>query len=227
MMTGGIHPAAAKAGPEFDRQEERSDGTAIADHLMKNLTTVRESLMRRVLTRDKSVPLDSMLLPVSKLKAQQHAVEEVEAYVVAESAHAVRALKLVMTPDPWYAEWLQGMRLESWNPLGNVPERIASYLEQSADERRLQFSDLLVEAIPEARLAPLVLFRILPTTVHVATALAFRDTRGAEKLRAEQVKILPSIGYCQECHGKLLPDGQECATCGNPLWNRQWLCEID
>ena len=227
MSSGSNHPAAAKAAAEFDHHEGRSDGSKIADRLVENLTALRESLLRRVLTRDESIPLDSMLLPVSKLKAQQRASEEVEAYMIAESADAVRSLELVRNPKPWYADWLTAMRLDSWNPLGNVPERVAGYLEESSDQRRLRFSNLLVEAIPEARRAPLVLFRLLPTAVHVATALAFDDPTSAKKIRAEQIKILPSIAFCQECRGKLLTAGKECSTCGNPLWNQQWLCDVD
>ncbi len=227
MSTGGTHPAAVKAATELDRHEGRSDGTEIAHRLAKNLTSLRESLLRRVLTPDKSVSQDSMLLPVSKLKAQQHASEEVEAFMIAESADAVRLFKLVKKAGPWYADWLTAMRLDSWNPLGDVPERIAGYLKKPSDERRLQFSNLLVEAIPEARRAPLVLFRLLPTAVHVATILAFGDSAAAAKVRADQIKILPSIAYCQQCHGELFADGKECTTCGNPLWNQQWLCEID
>lgn len=227
MSTGKIHPSAAKAAAGFDQHEGRSDGATVADHLSKNLTVLRESLFRRVLTPDPSLPLDSMLLPASKLKAQQHAAEEVEAFMIAESAIAARNHKLVSEPQPWYADWLTAMRLDAWNPLGNVPERIAGYLGQSSDERRLLFSNLLVEAIPEARRAPLVLFRLLPTAVHLTTALAFGNTKAAEKIRAEQIKILPSIAYCQQCHGKVLANGTDCSTCGNPLWNQQWLCEID
>jgi hypothetical protein len=227
MSTGGIHPAAVKAATEFNRHEGRSDGTEIAVCLAKNLTALRESLFRRVLAPDTAISLDSMLLPASKLKAQQHAAEEVEAFMIAESAEAARLLKLVNKPEPWYADWLTALRLDAWNPLGNVPERIGEYLQQSSDERRLLFSNLLVAAIPEARRAPLVLFRLLPTAVHLTTAMAFADSKAAEKIRAEQIKILPSIAYCQQCRGELLADGKECSTCGNPLWNQQWLCEID
>ena len=187
----------------------------------------KEALFRRVLTHDTSISLDSMLLPASKLKAQQHAAEEVEAFMIAESAEAVRVYKLIKKPEPWYVDWLTALRLDAWNPLGNVPERIGGYLQQASDQRRLQFSNLLVEAIPEARRAPLVLFRLLPTAVHLTTALAFGDSKAAERIRAEQIKILPSIAYCQQCHGELLAAGKECSTCGNPLWTQQWLCEID
>lgn len=227
VNTGGPPPVAAKAAAEFNQHEGRSDGNVIAERLIKNLTSLRESLLQRVLAPEKSLPLDSMMLPVSKLKAQKHASEELEAFMIAESAHAARLLKLVRQDEAWYANWLSAMRLDAWGPLGNVPNRVAAYRAQSSDERRLQFSNQLVELIPEARLAPLVLFRLLPTTVHVATALAFGDAKGAEVIRAEQIKILPSITYCQQCHGKVLGDGKECSQCGNPLWNRQWLSEAD
>ncbi|MHB8898819.1 MAG: hypothetical protein ACYC6Y_08750 [Thermoguttaceae bacterium] len=227
MSTGGPHPAVAKAAAAFNEREGRTDGAVIAERLTRNLTCLRESLLRRILAPEKQLPLDSMFLPVSQLRAQQHASEELEAFMIAESACAARTLNLLKGDQAWYVSWLSAMRLDSWNPLGNVPQRIAAYLAESGDQRRLQFSNLLVEVIPQARLAPLVLFRILPTTVHVATALAFGNANGAERFRAEQIKILPSITYCQQCHGAILEEGKECAGCGNPLWNRQWLCEID
>ncbi len=227
MNTGDLPPSAVKAAVDFNQHEGRSDGNVIAGQLIRNLATLRESLLRRVLAPEKVIPLDSMMLPVSKLKAQQHASEELDAFMIAESTHAAQTLKLVKKPESWYAGWLSAIRRDSWNPLRDVPGRVAAYLTQSSDERRLHFSNQLVEVVPEARQAPLVLFRLLPTAIHVATALAFGDTKGAEKFRAEQIKILPSITYCQQCHGRLLADGAECPHCGNPLWNRQWLCEID
>ena len=227
MTTTKVHPAAAKAAIEFDRHEKRTDGTQVADRLTKSLTALRESLLRRIISADQPIPLDSMLLPVSKLKAQQHAAEEVEALMIAESVVAVRTYRLCREPEEWFADWLTAMRLDSWNPLGDVPERVAGYLGDSPDERRLQFSNLLVESVPESRHAPLVLFRVFPLAVQVATALAFENPKAAKRIRAEQIKILPSIGYCQECHGALLEGNQECSTCGNPLWNQQWLCEVD
>ena len=226
MSPGGTHPAAARAAAEFDQHERRTDGKRIADRLAKNLTSLRESLLRRLVAPEGSMPVDSMLMPVSSLKAQQHASEEVEAFMIAESAEAVRLFQLVKDAESWYVQWLTAMRFDSWNPMGNMPERVAAYLEKPSDERRLQFSNVLVEVIPDSRHAPLVLFRLLPTAVHVATALAFGDREKAAKIRQEQAKILPSIVYCQECHGKLLQDDQECSTCGNPFWNQQWLCEV-
>ena len=114
--------------------------------------------------------------------------EEVEAFMIAESAVAVRSLKLVKEPESWYTDWLTAMRLDAWNPLGDVPERIAGYLKESADERRLRFSNLLVEAIPETRRAPLVLFRILPTAVHLATAQAFGDSSRPRRFEPNRSK---------------------------------------
>lgn len=227
MSTGEPHPAAARAGAEFDRHEARSDGEQIADRLMKHLTALRESLLRRVVAAEESIPVDSMLMPVSKLKAQQQAAEEVEAFMAAESAKAAARFGFSAGAESWYAEWLLKMRLDSWNPLGDVSGRVREYLAKTDDQRRLEFSNVLVEAIPESRHAPLVLFRLLPTAVHVATALAFDDAKAAGKVRTEQMKILPSIAYCHECQGELLADERECSTCGNPLWNQEWLCEAD
>jgi hypothetical protein len=227
MSTSQTHPAVVRAAADFDQHQNRTDGARIAGQLTKNLATLRESLMRRLLTPDKPIMQDSMLLPVSKLKAQQQASEEIEAFMIAESTVMVRRCSLVKDAEAWYPGWLTAMRFEAWNPLGDVPQRVKGYLKLAGTERRLEFSDILVRVIPESRQAPLVLFRILPTAVHVATAQAFGDSEAAEQARAEQAKILPAIAYCQRCHGKLLEDGLECSACGNPLWNQEFLCAVD
>ena len=56
MSTTKVHPAAVKAAVEFDRHEERADGTQIADRLTKSLTALRESLLRRIISADQPIP---------------------------------------------------------------------------------------------------------------------------------------------------------------------------
>lgn len=227
MSTAGVLPAVVKAAEAFNQHENRRDGLEIAGRLASGLTALRESLFRRLLESDKGAVKDSMLVPTSQVRSQQMAAEEIEAFLIAESVVAAARFALVKEVRPWYVSWLTTMRLEAWAPLSDIPKRVAGYLEKSADERRLDFSDILVRAVPEARRAPLVVFRLLPMASQIATAQAFGDQKAAETLRREQVKILPSIGYCKRCQGKLLSDGKKCPVCGNPSWSFEWLCAVD
>ena len=227
MSTVGVLPAVAKAAEAFNQHENRRDGLEIAGRLASGLTALRESLFRRLLESDKGSVKDAMLLPTSLVRALLMAAEELVACLIADSVVAAARFALVKEVRPWYVSWLTAMRLEAWAPLSDIPKRVAGYLDNSADERRLDFSDILVRVVPEARRAPLVLFRLLPTTAQIATVQAFGDQKAAETLRREQVKILPSIGYCKRCQGKLLGDGKKCPVCGNPLWSFEWLCAVD
>ncbi len=104
-----------------------------------------------------------------------------------------------------------------------VAARLADYSQQSRDEKRLAFTDVLVRTLRESAEAPLVLFQLLPEAIEIVTALAFDDRATAEDLRARQVECLPSIRDCQGCSGRLLENGTQCAECGSPLWNYAWL----
>jgi hypothetical protein len=105
--------------------------------------------------------------------------------------------------------------------------RIQYYASKSADDQRLAFSNILTAAQPEASRAPLVLLRLVPAAVEIATALAFGKSVDADHWRHEQGEILPSIRDCHRCHGKLLENGEQCPVCGNPLWTYEWLTNVD
>jgi hypothetical protein len=105
--------------------------------------------------------------------------------------------------------------------------RIAYYVSKPATEQRLAFSNILSVAMPEATRAPLILLRLLPPAVQIATALAFGKSEDALVWRHEQVEIMPSIVDCHRCHGKLLENGEQCTMCGNPLWTFEWLTALD
>lgn len=227
MSTVGVLPAVVKAAEAFNLHEHRRDGLEVAGRLASGLTALRESLLRRLVESDKGSIKDSMLVPTSQVRAQQMAVEEVEAFLIAESTAAAAQFALVKEVRPWYLAWLTAMRLETLAAVGDVPARVAGYLEKTPDQRRLDFSDILVNVVPEARRAPLVIFRLLPLAAQIATVQAFGDQKSAESLRREQAKILPSIGYCKRCQGKLLGDGKKCPVCGNPLWDFGWISSID
>ena len=101
------------------------------------------------------------------------------------------------------------------------------YVSKSADDQRLAFGNILATALPEASRAPLVLLRLVPAAVQIATALAFGKSADAQQWRHEQTEILPSIPDCYRCHGKLLENGEQCTMCGNPLWTYEWLTDVD
>lgn len=227
MSTVGVLPSVVKAAEAFNLHEHRRDGLEIAGRLASGLTALRESLLRRLVESGKEMPKDSMLMPTSLLRAQQTAMEEVEAFLISESSAAAARFALVKEVHAWYIPWLTGMRLETLAPLSDISKRVAEYLGKTPDQRRLDFSNILVAAVPEARRAPLVIFRLLPLAAQISTTLAFGDQKSAEAIRREQTKILPSIGYCKRCQGKLLGDGKKCPVCGNPLWTFEWLCAVD
>jgi len=105
--------------------------------------------------------------------------------------------------------------------------RVAQYRSKSADDRRLALTDVLLQVLPESRRAPLVLFRLMPLAVHIATALAFGDHATAAEVRARQIACLPSIRDCHRCRGEVADNGDLCEVCGSPLWRYEWLTVTD
>ena len=91
----------------------------------------------------------------------------------------------------------------------------------------MAFSNILAAALPEALRAPLILLKLMPLAVQVATAQAFGKSADATQWRREQSNILPAIADCHQCHGELLESGEQCETCGNPIWTFEWLTMAD
>ena len=54
-------------------------------------------------------------------------------------------------------------------------------------------------------------------------AIAFGDHVTAQDARRQQKLLLSSIGDCNECHGRLMENGEKCVQCGNPFWKYAWL----
>jgi hypothetical protein len=104
---------------------------------------------------------------------------------------------------------------------------LSGYLATTPDGRRLKFTNVMAGALAESRRAPLVLFRLFPYAVQIATALAFEDHVLSDAARDQQLHLLPSIRDCHHCRGKLLDNGEECRLCGNPLWKYEWLTAAD
>ncbi len=218
----------AQAAEEFNCNANRTDGAAVAACLSNGLTILRESLYLRVYEDvEKNVGRDSMLAPVSESKAEQQAIEEIELYQAAESALYAKYSDYVSQVDDWYLPWLVRLRLGERGRNEKIPERSKIYLSKSPDDRRLAFMDALARVLPESREAPLVLFRLLPLSVQIATARAFGDRVAASKLRRDQTVILPAIVDCRQCRAQVLECVEQCRACGNPLWKYEWLNAVD
>jgi hypothetical protein len=217
----------AAAADEFDRHEHRADGQPLVASLGSGLTVLRDALYSRihedVIHR---VGLDSSLSPLSEEKTERVTKLEIEIYQIAVSALAAAGRGYVSADDGWYGDWLGRMRLGSVNAEGRVAKRLAQYRGQTPDQWRLIFSNILAAALPESRRAPLVLFRLLPSCVEIATALAFDRQQDAGDWRKQQIELLPAIRDCGQCRGRLLDNGVQCRACGNPLWKFDWLTAV-
>jgi len=218
----------ADAAQEFDKQEGRDDGHRIANSLAYGLNLLRSSFFERVHDDvELDIGADSMLMPVSALKAQQTAQIEIEIFQVAEAARAAIENEMVHNENDWFTSWLARLRLGDAAESDTVQRRLKSYLKKPADDRRLRFADVMSQEFPESRRAPLVLFRLFPLCVQLATAIAFEDHFMAAEIRNRQAQILPILADCQECHAAALENGEKCRECGNPLWKYSWLTEAD
>ena len=218
----------ASAAEQFNRHGNREDGAQVAGCLADGLTVLRDSLSRRLHQDvERFVGMDSMLVPVSKIRALRLAAHEIEAYQIAESTAAAAESSYVGQPEEWFLPWLVQLRLGEGSLCVEITQRARSYLSEGPDRRRLAFADKLATVLPESRRAPLVLFRLVPLSVGIATALAFGDAAAASRLRADQTAVLPAIADCRQCRGRVLPCAQQCDACGNPLWKYECLTAAD
>lgn len=228
MNPSPIEEGLDAAARELNRHEQRKDGRRVVRSLNDGLNVVRDAFYLRI-HRDVQQTLgnDSMLMPVSVLKAEQQTTEEIEIYQTAEAAAAAVRHGYADGSDDWFLLWLARIRLEEWavNPAAQM--RLREHFTQSSEERALALTDTLAAILPQSMKAPLVLFRLMPLAVELATALAFDDRETAAALRREQLDLLPPISYCQDCHGEVLDQGQQCQVCGNPLWKHKYLTAID
>jgi hypothetical protein len=218
----------SKAVEEFDRLEDRQDGSRVVRSLTDGLNVLRDVTFRRVHEDvQREYGLDSMLIPISPEKSEQQTKKEIELFQVVEATVAARDHEYLRRDQEWFTDWLSRLRLGDEAGSKECQSRLSSYCQQSADERRLTFSDVLADVFPESRRAPLVMFRLLPRAVQIAVSLAFGDHLTAAELRGRQILHLPAIEDCQDCDGLVLDNGEKCRRCGNPLWNYEWLTSAD
>ena len=168
---------------------------------------------------------DSMLLPTSVEESEWLAKCEIEAYQVAITTLAVRDGQYLCCDPQWFVRWLGELRLGPDLKDSKWRRRIRHYAAAtSEDEQRMLFSRSLETVFPEARRAPLILFRLVPLSIRIVAAIAFGHHLEAAELRNRQTTWLPAIGDCHDCHGRTLDNGEQCAVCGNPIWTYHWLC---
>ena len=199
------------------------------ESLWAGLTTLRKLCLARLHPDSDSPLADSFWAPLTLDKAKREdrqATEEIEIYsllvVVAEAEHSGYA----PGDNNWFRDWL--LRLRWGNDIESATlQRMQAYEKHNDGERRRMFASFLEQALPEATKTPLIIYRIYPCAVRIATAIAFDDNLRAQEIRSEQMSYLPVIGDCHQCHGRLLENGEVCPECGNPLWKIDWLCATE
>jgi hypothetical protein len=212
------------ATKEFNKHEKRKDGNRVASGLSYGLSLLSDSLYLRMHYDVKTIlGQDSMLMPLNEAMAQHNTLEEIGIYQAAESATAADRFDYLAAKDDWYLQWLGRLILGNRPADAKVLLRLAACRALSDDQRRLTFSDTLARILPESRMTPLVLFRLLPWAVQITTALAFADNARAMDIRRRQAATLPIIAACRQCRGSVLEIGEHCDMCGNPLWKYKWL----
>jgi hypothetical protein len=223
-MKQGSIPDATEAARGLSERAPTLDALPIVTSLAAGLTLLRDHSYQRIhFDVEEQVGQDSMLVPLSEKRAYEQTREVIEVYLVVESAWEAQRLGIPAAADDWFLGWLGEFRLGERARLSEI----VPYRKKSPDARRRAFMDGLMKVLPESSRAPLVLYRLFPLAIHVATALAFGHHPQASMLRAQQVTCLPPINECPQCQGALLENGESCATCGNPLWKYQWLIITD
>ncbi|MGE0610612.1 MAG: hypothetical protein AB7O62_26215 [Pirellulales bacterium] len=214
----------ATAAKELNEHAHRQDGERIVTSLDSGLRTLRDLFFTRVHVEvEKEYGMDSMLSPISLVKSEVRTKAEIDCYQVAESAAEARAAKSALGTGDWYANWLLRLRVGEQATSPAVLQRLAHYASREPDDRRRAFATVLEKALPEARHAPLIIYRMLPLAVAIVTDMALGEHRRALEGRKRQTTLLSSINDCPQCHGNLLENGEQCAQCGNPMWKYEWL----
>ena len=213
----------ATAASEFNEHLHRGDGMRFVGELIDGLRGLSDAFFTRIhADTEQQLGTDSMLMPISIIKSEIAARNEIELYQVVESALHARAHHYA-GDDDWYLHWLLDIRYGDAPDRATIDQRVANYTSRAADPRRRTFVTALERAFPEASRAPLVLYKLLPLAVAITTSVAFGDSGTAQAARDEQKQLLPVIADCARCRGRLLENGEKCAHCGNPLWTYAWL----
>jgi hypothetical protein len=227
MSTSDSFDRRAVAAADFNAHENRDDGEKVVNSLYYGLSTLRNLLFTRVHHDvERLIGRDSILMPLSPGESEQRTKLEIEFFQVAVSTVEARDCGHVADID-WYGDWLLRLRLPGSRKREVGQKRVARYLEMDEEQRRLGFSRVLEKTFPEATRAPLILYRLFPASVGIVTAMAWNHSARVDALREQQVNDLPPIRDCHVCRGRPLDNGEQCQTCGNPIWTYEWLTAAD
>ncbi len=222
---------AAKMGEAietFNRLAGRDDGQQVTTGLDAGLSVLRDLIYGRMhFDVERVVGADSMLMPLSEMRTQRDTQTQIDVLQVAESAFAVAQFGYLGPDAVWYVDWLTKLRLSKADVGSELTQEITTYAQMTPDARRLAGMDSLNKVLPESRNAPLVLFRLMPLAVQIATALSFNDQATAAEIRSRQISLLPAITECHECRGAVLENGDICKVCNSPMWKYEWLTAAD
>jgi len=223
-MAGHSVTSRTDAVQAFDMHEARSDGARVVGNLLTGLDTLLSLMLDRVaIEPGTKFGVDSMIMPTSFVKGHATASLAIDIFQTVHSFETAHKFHYLRTADDWYQQWLLAARLPEQCQEPAVIARLASYRARPLDTRRLSFETALERALPQAAQAPLVLYRLFPLAVEVATSLAFEAPADAAAARKRQRDLLPGMTDCHDCRGTLLEPGDECRQCGNPLWKFDWL----
>jgi hypothetical protein len=223
-MSGSSAVSHHEAVRAFNAHEARSDGATIVTSLMAGLDTLVDLMVDRVAIEPGTrFGVDSMIMPTSFVEGHTIATLEIELFQAAVAAESAAQHGYLRTDDHWFPRWLIAARLPERHTEPAAIARLTVYRAQPPDARRLSLETALQRALPQAANAPLVLFRLFPLAVEIATAIAFGAPADAAAARKRQRDALPNLADCTECRGALLENGEECRQCGNPLWKFDWL----
>ena len=213
------------AAAQLAKQEPGLPTEQLTQSLVDGLNTLRSALFQRIHHDvEENFGHDSMLVPVSIEESERLAHNEIESFQVSVAALAAKSREYVQCDRAWFVSWLARLRMGDAIDDNKWRRRVRHYIAMDDDELRLSFSRNLESVFPEARLAPLILYRLFPLAVRIVTAVAFGNHLEAAELRNRQTFWLPAIADCHECHGRPLDNGDQCAVCGNPVWTHTWLC---
>jgi len=208
------------AEQQFDAQQLGGIGAQVTSSLSYGFSLLGCALFKRVHDDvENFYGADSMLAPQSidalhKMEAKTKV--EIEVFQVAVSTDEASDRGYV-NEVTWYRDWLARLRLGELADHPRVKQRLEQYLDDTREDCRLKFGDILARSARQASRAPLVLYRLFPLSVQIATNLAFGDRLAAIETSNRQIAVLPNISDCHECHGAPLENGEWCQTCGNPV----------
>ena len=140
------------AASRFEQYTRRSDGAGVVEGLDAGLDLLRELCYTRIHRDVEHVfGVDSLIEPVSAIKAELETKRQIDIYLAAEAIAFTRLANYLAAEPEWVESWLGGLRLDAHAEHPGVWEQLQVYLGQAASERRLTFSTTLERTHAEAR----------------------------------------------------------------------------